>query len=104
MAKLTPFEKEMLQTIQKYYPVSWHDTESVWNILKSYDKVINCIESAQSFGEGFIECASNFNSNERKSVRKHEGKRKACSYCGADGKRIDDNCHWCNRGTITWAS
>ena len=41
-------------------------------------------------------------SNERETVRKHERKRKVCSYCGAKGRYIGHNCFWCNTGTIIW--
>ncbi len=48
--KLKPVEKEVLQTIQKFYPNSWKEVRDVYEEMGSFDDTVKLLEHSTSLG------------------------------------------------------
>lgn len=57
---LTPFEKEMLQTIQRFYPNSWYEVSIVYEIVGSFDNTSKVLAMANEAAESAPITANKF--------------------------------------------
>lgn len=55
---MTKQEEQILQVIQKQYPIAWHELDKVFHVMgKSYDATIKVLDLAIHKGDDFYCCA-----------------------------------------------
>ena len=54
---LTNLERDVLLSIQKYYPLSGSEIGVVYTTLGSFDMTIKCIEYATSYAISYVDAA-----------------------------------------------